>query len=286
VQNFVFHNLGGGRFREIGASAGIAYDSLGNARGAMGIDAAHFRNDAALAFAIGNFANEMMALYVSQSKPLQFADESIATGLGPPTRLSLTFGLFFFDYDLDGRLDVLSANGHLEEDINKVLVSQHYEQPPHLFWNCGAEHQIEFLPVPTEKCGDDFVRPTVGRAAAYADIDSDGDLDAIITSNGGKPRLLRNELKSPHHWLRLKLKGETSNRDAIGAQIELKRGDEVLRQQVMPTRSYLSQCELPVTFGLGDATKIDSITIRWPSGKRQTLQPLELDKLHVIEEPR
>src|SRR5205085_11526298 len=169
VQNFVFSNLGNGKVREIGATAGIAYDSSGNARGAMGIDAGHFRNDESLAFAIGNFSNEMMSLYVSQAKPLQFADESIATGLGPPTRLSLTFGLFFFDYDLDGRLDLLSANGHLEEDINKVQVSQHYEQPPHLFWNCGSEHRIEFLPVPAEKVGDEFVQPIVGRAAAYAD---------------------------------------------------------------------------------------------------------------------
>ena len=125
--------------------------------------------------------------------PLQFFDAAIATGLGPPTRLSLTFGVFFFDYDLDGRLDLLSANGHLEEDINKVQPTQYYAQPPQLFWNCGPEQSTEFVPVPPEKCGEDFGRRMVGRGSAFADIDGDGDLDVVITASGGAPRLLRND---------------------------------------------------------------------------------------------
>src|SRR5205823_654678 len=135
VQNFVFHNQRNGTFHEIGTTSGIAFDSSGNARGAMGIDAARFRNDDSLGIAIGNFANEMTALYVSHGNSLQFTDEAISTGLGPPSRLELKFGVFFVDYDLDGRLDLLAANGHLEEEIHKVQQSQHHAQPPHLFWN-------------------------------------------------------------------------------------------------------------------------------------------------------
>ncbi len=284
VQNFVFHNQHDGTFKEIGATAGVAFDNSGNARGAMGIDAARFRNNDTVGLAIGNFANEMTSLYVSQGAPLQFADESLATGLGPPTRLSLTFGLFFFDYDLDGRLDLLTANGHLEEDINKVQVSQHYEQSPHLFWNCGSDQSSEFVSVPADKCGPDFTEPTVGRGAAYADIDGDGDLDVIITATRRSPRLLRNEGQLGHHWLRLKLVGTASNRDAIGARVEARLGDERLERQVMPTRSYLSQVELPVTFGLGAATSVDGLTIVWPDGSRQEVPCEGVDRLLVVEQ--
>ncbi len=212
---------GEGTFREIGHLAGVAYDINGLARGAMGIDIADFRNNDSIGIAIGNFANEMTALYVSQRNPLQFKDEAVSNGLGPATRLELKFGLLFFDADLDGRLDLMQANGHLEEDINKVQATQHYAQPPQLFWNCGPEQKTEFLKVPVEKCGRDFVAPMVGRGAAYADIDGDGDLDLLLTASGGKPRLLRNDQQLGHHWLRVKLVGQAPNRDAIGASVEL-----------------------------------------------------------------
>ena len=138
VQNFVFHNRQNGTFEEIGARTGVAFDPYGNSRSAMGIDAADFRNDGSLGIAIGNFANEMTALYVSQQQPLQFADEAIVAGIGPASRGALTFGVLFLDYDLDGRLDLLTANGHIEDEINKVQASQQYAQPPHLFWNTGG----------------------------------------------------------------------------------------------------------------------------------------------------
>lgn len=285
VQNFVFHNRQDGTFREIGAISGMAFDEKGNARGAMGIDSGRFRNDDAVGIAIGNFANEMTALYVSQGNSLQFADEANATGLGPQSRLELKFGVFFFDYDLDGRLDLFSANGHLEEDIHKVQVSQHYAQPPHLFWNTGARSGTEFLAVPPDKTGPDFHQPLVGRGATFADIDGDGDLDILLTASHGPPKLLRNDQQLGHHWLRFKLTGTRCNRDAIGAWIEVQLGDQFLARQVMPTRSYLSQCELPVTIGIGKATKPDRVRIVWPDGRAQDVPDVQVDRLIEIEQP-
>jgi hypothetical protein len=250
----------------------------------MGIDAARFRNDDSLALAIGNFANEMTALYVSQGSQPLFTDDAIATGLGPPSRLELKFGIFFFDCDLDGRLDLFTANGHLEDEINKVQASQHYAQPPHLFWNCGPGQPEEFLPVPAAKCGQDFMKPMVGRGASFADIDGDGDLDIAITASGGPPRLLRNDQQTGHHWLRIKLVGKAANRDAIGSWIEVATGKQHPIQQVMPTRSYCSQSELPVTFGLGSSAKIDLIKIRWPDGSTQEFQTSDVDRLIRIEQ--
>lgn len=283
VPNHVFHNQRDGSFREIGAAAGIAFDSYGQTRGAMGIDAARFRDDGALGIVIGNFANEMTALYVAApSLPLLFTDEAITEGIGPASRLLLKFGTFFFDYDLDGRLDVLSANGHLEPDISKVQRSQTYAQPAQLFWNCGRTPC--FVSVPPDKAGADFFQPIVGRGSAFADIDGDGDLDVLLLQTGGPPLLLRNDQALGHHWIRLKLVGTRSNRDAIGAEVHLRAGGRELRRVVMPTRSYLSQSELPLTFGLGKADTIESLEVVWPGGQRQTVSVQEVDKLLVIEQ--
>jgi hypothetical protein len=285
VQNLLFRNTGDRTFEEFGVLAGVAFDSSGNARGAMGIDAASIRDGKATAVAIGNFSNEMTALYVAQRGSLQFFDEATSTGLGPNTRLELTFGLFYFDYDLDGRPDLFCSNGHLEEDINRVQPSQFYEQPPQLFWNAGAQYGTEFVPVSAEQCGPDLLKPMVGRGAAYLDYDDDGDLDILITSTGRKPRLLRNDGQRSNHFLRVKLVGDgtTCNRDAIGSWVSVVAGDQVLRLQVMPTKSYLSQMELPVTFGLGAATEVNNVIVDWSDGTRQELGPLAVDQMHVIE---
>ncbi len=282
VQNFLFHNEGDGTFREIGAVTGIAFDMNGNARGAMGIDAARFREDDSLGVAIANFANEMTALYVTYGNLMQFMDEAISTGVGPNSRLELKFGLFFWDYDLDGRLDMFTANGHLEEDINRVQPSQHYAQPPHLFWNCGASQNTEFLPVSAQHCGEDMMKPIVGRGAAYADVDNDGDLDVLITGIAERARMLRNDQEQQHHWLRLKLTGVNCNRDAIGAMVDVELKNRVLRRQVSPTRSYLSQVELPVSLGLGDESEVRRVTIRWPDGSKQDVDVKEVDRLYEV----
>ncbi len=284
VQNFYFENQRNGTFTEIAALAGIAYDNDGNARGAMGIDAAYFRNSNQLGIAIGNFANEMTALYVSQGASNQFVDEAVATGLGPQTRLELKFGTLFADIDLDGRVDLIGANGHLEQEINRVQPSQYYEQPPHFFYNCGPTEPTEFRPVPSQNCGVDFSKRMVGRGAAIADIDGDGDLDIVFAASGQAPRLLRNDQKSGHHWLRLRLKGTKSPRDAIGAVVSFSLGTEKHTAMVMPTRSYLSQCERIVTFGLGDSTTKPTLEIQWPSGAKQTVRDVTIDQLVDITE--
>ncbi|MHC4876492.1 MAG: CRTAC1 family protein [Planctomycetota bacterium] len=284
VQNLMFRNIQNGQFEEMGAIAGVAFDMNGAARGAMGIDSARFRNNDAVGIAIGNFSNEMTALYVSSGSQMQFMDEAVSTGLGPNTRLELTFGVLYVDCDLDGRLDLFCSNGHLEEDINRVQASQHYEQPQQLFWNCGAEQDTEFMPVTKEKCGADLLKPMVGRGAACADIDNDGDQDLIVTSVGSQPRLLRNDQQIGHHWLKFKLIGNGHNRDAIGAMIEVRLKDRTLRRSVMPTRSYLSQSELPVTFGVGESADVESVSVTWPDGRRQKLVGVELDQLHVVRQ--
>ncbi len=286
VPNFLFLNQRNGTFKEIGAASGVAFDSYGNTRGAMGIDAARYRDDNALGIGIGNFANEMTALYVAQNTPTNFSDEAITEGVGPASRLLLKFGLFFFDYDLDGRLDLLTADGHLEEEICKIQKSQTYAQPAQLFWNAGTRNGGCFVPVPPEKAGNDLFKRIVGRGSAFADIDSDGDLDVVLTQVGGPPLLLRNDQQLGHHWIRLKLVGTKSNRDAIGAWIQVKVNGQILWRQVMPTRGYLSQSELPVTIGLGSASRPDEVEITWPSGNRQPLTAVQVDRLVTVTEPR
>ena len=256
----------------------------------MGIDAAWFRNDDELGVVIGNFANEMSSLFVTVDGATPFADEALLEGLGADSRLALTFGLFFFDYDLDGRLDLLQANGHIENEINKVQPSQHYEQPVQLFWNCeGIEDaesgdQCENRLILVENTGD-LGTPVVGRGASYGDIDNDGDLDVLITQPGREAKLFRNDQQTGHHWLRIKLVGTSDNRNAIGAIVELTANGVTQRRLVTSGRSFLSHVETPITFGLGTADMIDSLVITWPGGDKQNVKIDQVDQQVTIAQP-
>jgi hypothetical protein len=292
VQKFALRNFGAsgrpGVFEDLGLAAGLAMDRNGAATGAMGIDAAEFRNDGVLAIAIGNFANEMTSFYVSRGAPprrLPFSDDAVSEGIGAPTRLKLTFGLFFFDADLDGRVDLLQANGHIEDQISVTQPSQSYAQSAQLFWNHGACRPGDAAAPDVRACFTeltsglgDLRAPMVGRGAAYADIDGDGDLDVVLTTNRGAPRLLRNDQTLGHHWLRVTLQGKAPNTNAIGAIVELTAGGITQRRVVMPTRSYLSQVELPVTFGLADVDRIDSLRIVWSDGTATTHEVEGVDR--------
>ncbi|MCR9291924.1 MAG: CRTAC1 family protein [bacterium] len=284
VQNFLFMNMEGQRFEELGVSMGVAFDRSGNATGAMGIDCAFLRNDDSLAIAIGNFANEQSSLYMTRGALPSFTDQAMVTGLGPLSRLNLTFGMCFADLDLDGRQDLFCSNGHLEEEISKVQTTQRYAQPPQFFWNAGAGQSSEFVLLGELEVGSDALQPMVGRGAAYGDLDQDGDLDMILVANGGLPRVLRNDQSLGHHWLRLKLQGgDASNRDAFGARVRVRTNAASMTRWHTSTRSYLSQSEPELTFGLGDAQAIERVEVRWPSGHSEAFD-VEIDRQHLIVE--
>jgi hypothetical protein len=280
VRNFFFHNIpdgsGGRKFEEIGLAAGVAY-AEGRARGGMGIDYGEFRPGKP-AVLIANFANEPATfLGLDNAKKLLFSDVALAAGLAGPSRGPLKFGAFFFDYDLDGRLDLLTCNGHLEPDIAKVQASQTWPQPPQLFWNAGKRGRA-FEPVTPAEAGNDLFQPIVGRGSAFADLDGDGDLDLVLAVNDGAAEVFRNDLPAGKGRLRLVLEGDgkRTNRPAIGASVTVECGGLVQRRQVTAGRGYLSQSELPVTFGLGTDTGPVKVTVRWPGKETATEEWPEL----------
>jgi enediyne biosynthesis protein E4 len=260
--NKLYRNRKDGTFADVGMAAGVAFSEAGVARAGMGVDAADYDGSGRPSLVIGNFSNEMMALYHNEGTGL-FIDEAPTTTIGQATLLSLSFSCFFFDYDLDGRPDIFAANGHVSDDIQAVQTRVRYAQPPHLFHNLGDKR----FEVADATAGADFARPMVGRGAAYADYDGDGDLDLVITANNGAARLFRNDGGSRNHYLRVRTVGTASNRDGIGARVSVAAGGRRQWAVVKTGSSYCSQSELPLTFGLGDAAVPARVEVRWPSGR-------------------
>ncbi len=265
--NNLFHNRGDGTFEDVAIPAGIAVDEAGRARGAMGASWADTMNGKGSTVAIGNFSNELKSLYWTDTGEV-FLDESPRSGVGPTSFLDLTFGVLFFDADLDGRVDLLLANGHVEPTVQEVQKDVAYRQAPILYRNAG---EGRFTPL-GEGSGD-LAQPLVARGAAYADLDGDGDLDVVLVENGGPARIYLNPTDSPGKSVRIRLVGAgRSNRDAVGARVVATIGGRTLAQQVAGGQSYLSASEKTLTFGLGDATRIDRLEIRWPDGSTQALE--------------
>ncbi len=270
--NFLFENAGDGTFAEVGLLSGMAFDSSGRARAGMGIDTADLSNTGSLALAIGNFSKEMIGLF-EQGPGGLFVDIAGRAGVGRSSFPFLTFGLFFFDHDLDGWLDLFAVNGHLEDRIAEVEASISYEQRPLLYLNRGDGTLQEV----GERAGEPMARAIVGRGAAHADLDRDGDLDVVMTSNDGPAYLLissARDRRDPPHVVRITLRDATANTAAIGASVTVRSGQWQQTQLVRAGSSYASHSERTLTFGLGLREVIDAVEILWPDGDRQQL-PIE-----------
>jgi hypothetical protein len=276
--NKLYVNKRDGTFEEKGVAAGIAFSEDGVARAGMGVDAADYDRSGHPSIIITNFANQMLSLYHNEGNGL-FVDEAPRSEVGRDTLVTLGFGCFFFDYDNDGWPDIFVADGHIESEIERVQKRVSFAEPPHLFRNLGAGKFQEV----TQQMGSAFAKPKVARGAAYADIDNDGFLDVLVTTNGGRPYLFHSE-GGTNHRLRIKLEGTKSNRDGIGAIVRLSAGAEKQWQMLRSGSSYLSQNELVLTFGLADKVKADSIEIHWPSGSVDRLSGIAGDRTVTIRE--
>ena len=276
--NKLYQNNGDGTFIEVGMLAGVAYNESGIATGAMGVDAGDYDNSGTESLIIGNFSNEMLNLYNNVGNI--FLDDAPVAQLGNASLLTLTFGCFFFDFDLDGNLDIFTANGHVETDINAIQSEVTYAQKPHLFQNIGGKKFIDVV----RNVGPDLVKPLVGRGTAYGDIDNDGDLDILVSTSNGYAHLFRNDGGNRNRWVKIQLIGKVSNRNGIGSRIRITSAIGSQIRTVKSGSSYCSQSELTTFFGLKNDTIIKSIEVHWPSGKVNKLENVKPNQLIPIEE--
>jgi enediyne biosynthesis protein E4 len=267
--NKLYRNQRDSTFKEVAVDAGAAFSKEGRARAGMGVDAADFDNSGRPGLAITNFDNEMIGLY-RQVNPGTFDDVAMAAGVGAPSRSTLGFGCAFADMDLDGSLDLVVCNGHIEETVRNIRGNVGYAQPPQLFQNRGNGTFVDVA----SAAGKEFAQPRVGRGLAFGDVDHDGDLDLLVTTNGGPALLFRNDQLAGHRSIRFRLIGTKSNRDGIGASIQIFHGGSSQTRLVKSGSSYLSQSELPVTFGVGTRDRIDRVVVNWPSGRTEEFKNL------------
>ena len=280
--NKLYRNNKNGTFTDVAIVAGVAFSEAGTARAGMGVDAADYDGSGRQSVVIGNFTNESMALYHNDGSGL-FTDEAPLSGIGKMSARSLTFACFFFDYNLDGLLDIFAANGHVSDDISVVQPNVKYAQPPHVFLNKGKKKFEEA----TAKLGRALSRAIVGRGAAYGDFDNDGDLDLLITTNNGPARLLRNDNANQNDLVRVKAVGTRSNRDGIGAKVRVKTSKgRTMFGMVRTGSSYCSQSELPLTFGLGKPEEgvTLGLEITWPGGQKDIIGEIKPNQSVTVRE--
>jgi len=279
--NKLYKNLRNGKFKDVAVEAGLAFSADGKARAGMGVDTGDFEGSGRSGVAVTNFDNEMIGFYRAASSGT-YDDIAIPAGLGMASKSTLGFGCVFVDADLDGALDLVVANGHIDETVRNIRGNVGYAQPPQLFLNHGRG---KFKDVAAEVEGG-FASPKVGRGLAYADFDRDGDVDILMTTNNGPAYLYRLDQSSGNHSIRFHLIGTKSNRDAMGAVARIFHGGQVQTRLVRGGSSYLSQSELPVTFGLGKEDKIDRVTIDWPSGGTEEYKNLRAERAYEVTETK
>ncbi|HEY7290987.1 MAG TPA: CRTAC1 family protein [Vicinamibacterales bacterium] len=277
--NKLYRNNHNGTFTDEGTKAGVAYSEEGIARGAMGADAADYDRSGRPHLLVGNFSNQMLGLYHNDGNGL-FVDEAPRSPVGRASLLSLTFGAFFFDYDLDGLVDIFAANGHIEQEINRVQPRVQYEQAPLVFRNLG-KGKFENA---SASVGPQLMRPMVARGAAFGDYDGDGDLDVLVTTNGGPAHLFRNDGGNANNWISVRTRGVKSNRDGIGAVVRVESASGRQWNMVRSGSSYASQSDLALTFGLGADTVVSSLEVEWPSGIRDKMTSIPARRAVTIEE--
>jgi hypothetical protein len=279
--NYLYINKGNGTFEETGVQTGIALSEAGTARAGMGIDLADYRNDGTLGLAIGNFSQEGLSFFDISAAP-PYTDRARQSGLYNPTYPYLTFGLFFADFENNGRQDLFITNGHIEDMINRLKPQEQFAQPSQLFLNRG-NGTFEDISVAARP---GITQPLVGRGACRGDFDNDGRQDILIIPNSGAPRLLHNETPIHNHWITLKLVGIKSNRNAYGSKVRVEAGGVILNSYLSSGSSYLSANDPRLHFGLAAAIKVERVTVQWPNGEKETWGPLVADQFITLTEGR